>query len=213
MDSPLSPELLLEVTARAKKQIRSRMKALRSGHPPTALARRSEAVVQQLLTQPWLNECNSVALFWPMSGLGEVDLRPLDALLRQRGAKLYYPFLEPTQAGFRTGFRESREAGDVVMRGGKFAEPPQDARVASRGDVDVVLVPALAADGRGHRIGYGAGYYDATLGDVCPPAVTAIVLYDFQLLAELPAQAHDISCDWVITDRRVHAASRGENSG
>lgn len=169
--------------------------------------------MDQLLAQPWLSQAKSVALFWPLLDRGEVDLRSLDHSLRKSGARIYYPFLDPTATGFRTGFRQSFDAGDLLLRGGKFAEPPADSPIANRGDIDVVLVPALAADGRGHRIGYGAGYYDATLGDVAPPAATAIVLYDFQLLAELPAQEHDIACDWLVTDRRVYRASSSPQAG
>lgn len=203
MDSPLAPDLLREVTARAKKQIRKRMQTLRSGHPAAALALRSQHVVTRLLAEDWLLAARSVALFWPILERGEVDLRGLDEALRARGSALYYPFMEPAATGFRTGFRLSSTVGDVAVRGGKFAEPPPGAPEATRGDVEVVLVPALAADGRGHRIGYGAGYYDATLGDLCPPAAATIVLFDFQLLAEIPAEAHDVACARVVTDRRT----------
>jgi len=64
-------------------------------------------------------------------------------------------------------------------------------------------VPALAVASSGHRLGYGSGFYDATLPDFCPPALSIVVAYDFQLLAELPVSAHDIACDIVVTDARL----------
>ena len=90
-----------------------------------------------------------------------------------------------------------------MLRGQKFAEPPRDAKVASRGDVDVVLVPALAVSPEGHRLGQGVGFYDATLPDLAPPALTIIVGFSFQLLAELPLEPHDFECDAVVTDREI----------
>jgi 5-formyltetrahydrofolate cyclo-ligase len=64
-------------------------------------------------------------------------------------------------------------------------------------------VPALAATPDGHRLGYGKGFYDATLPDVCPPALAIAVVYSFQLLAELPVESHDHRCDLVATDAQV----------
>ena len=208
MDGPLAPELLEEVTRRAKKQIRARMKAIRTGHGPAALEKRSQALVTRLLAEPGLQAARAIASFWPMEGRGEIDLRPLDGALREMGKTLYYPFMDPLPAGgFRTGFRLVEDPDELLERGQGFAEPPGDARVAGPGDVDIVLVPALAVDAFGMRIGYGAGYYDATLSDVCPPAESWVVAYHFQLLAELPAEPHDQSCTRVITDQHCYDAS------
>ncbi len=208
MHGPLEPELLLEVVRRAKKQIRARMKALRGAHSPRALAARSKKIVEALLELPQLKEAQSVALFWPMTNSTEVDLRPLDTELRKRGIQIYYPFMEKKSGGgYLTGFRLTRVVGELSERGNGFFEPNSSSPLAARGEIDLVIVPALAADAQGHRIGYGAGYYDATLGDVCPPARSIIVAYQFQLLAELPVEAHDVPCEGVITDSSYYPAS------
>jgi 5-formyltetrahydrofolate cyclo-ligase len=149
-------------------------------------------------------EASGVALFWPLESDGEVDLRPLDTLLRQRGVKLYYPFMdEKPGGGFTTGFRRSLQADDLGPRGQRFMEPPQQAPTARPGDVDVVVVPALAVTPEGGRLGYGSGFYDVTLPDVCPPAVAVVVAFAFQLVIELPLSAHDVSCDAVVTDQHL----------
>lgn len=205
MDGPLDPQLLLEVTQRAKKQIRARMKAVRSGHSEKSLSARSERLVTLLLEQQAVQDARAIASFWPMEGRGEIDLRGLHTVLRQRGVELYYPFMDHKPGGgFTTGFRRARETSELEDRGQGFKEPPTEAPTAERGQIDLVLVPALAADARGMRIGYGAGYYDATLGDLCPPAKSWILAYQFQLLAELPAEAHDRACDRVVTDERCY---------
>lgn len=205
MDVDLAPELQAELVHRAKKQIRARMRAVRGGHPSAALKERSRAIVERLLQHPSVVGARSVASFWPLAERGEVDLRALDENLRERGVILYYPFMEPlSDGGYSTGFRRTASKEDLVDRGQKFFEPSPDGEVARSGDVDVVIVPALAADVRGHRIGYGAGYYDATLADVCPPARSIIVAYQFQMLAELPVEGHDVACDFVVTDERSY---------
>lgn len=195
------------MTNKAKVQIRKRMKALRAGFSRSALDLRSQSIAERVLSHPELEKMNSVALFWPMLDKGEVDLRGLDAELRVRGKRLYYPFMQALGGGrFRTGFALTRSWEDLVPSQSGFAQP-SGVDAAAKGDVDLVIVPALAADARGHRIGYGAGFYDATLGDVRPPARAWIVAYQFQMLAELPYEAHDQACDLIVTDERTYSAT------
>jgi len=209
MDVSLDPQIEAELVARAKKQIRQRMQALRKGHSDAALAARNGRLVARLLESEPVQNARSVALFWPMDGRREVDLRALDSDLRCRGVRLFYPFMEALpEGGFATGFREVKQVAELSDQGHGFLEPVSDAYVATRGDVDLVLVPALAADTRGHRVGYGAGYYDATLSDVSPPAKSIIVIYQFQMMAELPTEPHDVPCSWVFTDESSYEAEQ-----
>lgn len=194
---------LNDFTRRVKKQLRVRMRATRRALPATAVAARSSRIIQALNGIEAFRRADAVALFWPMAGRGEVDLRALDHELDQRGVARYYPFMDPKGEGFTTGFRRIEEPEQLTLRGQKFAEPPPDAKVAARGDVDVVLVPALAVTPEGHRLGQGVGFYDATLPDLTPPALTIIVGFSFQLLGELPLEPHDFACDAVVTDQEV----------
>lgn len=205
MSSPdLSPEELNDLTRRVKKQLRSRMRATRRALPPAAVAARSARVIELLNGIEVFRRAAAVGLFWPIEGHGEVDLRALDRELDERGVARYYPFMDPkAQGGYNTGFRRIEEPGELSLRGQKFVEPPRDAKVGARGDVDVVLVPALALTPGGHRLGHGVGFYDATLPDLAPPALTIIVGFSFQLLGELPLEPHDFACDAVVTDREV----------
>jgi 5-formyltetrahydrofolate cyclo-ligase len=200
---PIDPEAFAELRARAKAQLRQRMRALRKALPASALALRSEAIGKRLLAVPAITRARSVALFWPITGKSEVDLRSVDHSLRERGLTLFYPYMTPNAAGFETGFRRVDAAALLSDRGRGFAEPPAEAPRAERGEIDVVVVPALAVANTGHRIGYGLGFYDATLPDYCPPATSIVVAFGFQLLAELPTAEHDFRCDVVVTDEHV----------
>ena len=199
----IDPEALADLRARAKKQLRTRMRGVRLAISARALGERSARIVERLEALSLLSMAGSVALFWPMQAQHEVDLRALDAALRQAGKAVYYPFMDNSDGGYRTGFRRVDDASLLEERGRGFSEPPPDAPAARRGDLDLVVVPALAAAEDGHRIGYGAGYYDATLPDVCPPARSVVVAFDFQLLAEVPSTPHDVACNVVVTDARV----------
>jgi 5-formyltetrahydrofolate cyclo-ligase len=93
---------------------------------------------------------------------------------------------------------------DTELVEGAFSvpEPPRDAPRLQPSDVDFALIPALAVDPRGHRIGYGGGYYDRLL-PALPTATTCALAYDFQLIAEVPAAPFDVAVDLIVTDARV----------
>ncbi len=183
------------------------MRALRNAHPTEALRVRSRALLTRAVALPAFAAARSVALFFPIEDRKEVDLRELDAEARRQGKRVYYPFLQPRGDALVSGLRLTESLDDLAERGRRFLEPLPSAPAAARGDVDLLFVPALAVAPSGHRLGYGAGFYDSLLPDVCPPAQAVAVAYDFQLLVELPTFPSDVACDFVLTDARTLAVN------
>jgi 5-formyltetrahydrofolate cyclo-ligase len=136
-------------------------------------------------------------MFWPMDGFGEVDLRGLDEAARRDGKRVYYPFSDDGDVGFR----EVADVRSLQERGHGFLEPDSEGAEAVSGNIDLVLVPAIAVTESGHRLGFGRGFYDRLLPRFSPPATSIVVAFDFQLVVELPVEAHDVACDLVVTDR------------
>jgi len=196
-------ETLADLKYRAKKQLRLRMRGLRAAHPESVLAQASERIVASVLAQPRFAAAQGVGLFWPMADRREVDVRPLATAALAANKRVYFPFLEPTGSGFRTGFARVKDESELAERGQRFFEPPREAPQAERGQIDLLVVPALAVAADGHRLGYGSGFYDATLPDFCPPACALVVAFDFQLLGELPSTSADVASQLIVTDRRV----------
>jgi 5-formyltetrahydrofolate cyclo-ligase len=194
-----------QLRRRVKGELRKRMRGLRKTLPASACAERSARIVERLSAMQPVAEAQSVALFWPIEERHEVDLRPLDARLRERGVRIAYPAVDP-ETGAMT-FRFVERTDSMLEQGFGFREPPQDAPQASPGALDVVVVPALAVDPTGHRLGYGAGYYDRTLPAFVPPAVAIAVAFDFQLLVEIPFTAGDVPASWIVTDTRTLPAT------
>ena len=199
---PSSADDVLRV--RVKAELRKRMRSLRKALPASACSERSARIIDRLANLELMSRAAAVALFWPIDDRHEVDLRALDARLRARGTRLAYPGIDP-ETGAMT-FRFVADAEAMVEHGFGFREPAPDAPEAPSAGLDVIVVPALAIDPRGHRIGYGAGYYDRVLPRFAPPAVTVAVAFDFQLVAETPNSAVDIPVTWVVTDTRDFAS-------
>ncbi len=204
--SPAGADAGLRV--RVKAELRKRMRGLRKTLPASACAERSARIVGRLLELEPLGRARTVALFWPIEERHEVDLRALDARLRERGVRVAYPAVDP-ETGVMT-FRFVKRPDAMLEQGFGFREPAMTEPEAAAGDLDVVVVPALAVDPRGHRIGYGAGYYDRTLPRFVPSAISVVVAFDFQLLSELPETERDVTAAWIVTDARTLAATAGD---
>jgi 5-formyltetrahydrofolate cyclo-ligase len=200
--APSSAEDVLRL--RVKIEIRKRMRGLRRAMPAGACAVRSARLVERLAELAPILCARAVALFWPIEERHEVDLRSLDARLRERGARVAYPWVDPETHAMTFRFVSHPDA--MREQGFGFREPAPGDAEAVPGELDAVVVPALAVDPRGHRVGYGAGYYDRTLPRFAPPATSIAVAFDFQLVPETPKTDGDVSVAWVVTDAREMAA-------
>jgi 5-formyltetrahydrofolate cyclo-ligase len=189
---------------RAKVELRKRARGLRSAVPKEAIALRSEKIVAAVAALDAVQKARRVALFFPIVTKNEVDLRGLDALLRERDKAVYYPAIEDEPEEMRPRVMTFRHVVDVESmheRGQGFLDPGPEAPEAER--LDVIVVPGLAFDPRGHRLGYGAGYYDRTLPRFRPPALAVGVAFDFQLAPDLPSTETDVPVDLIVTDERI----------
>lgn len=182
-----------------KTELRKRMRGLRHTMPASACLARSARIVAGLELLPEMVGARHVALFYPIEERHEVDLRSLDAELRSRGVSVYYPSIDPDTRDMT--FRHVVDLDALEERGLGFREPDASAPVATL--LDLVVVPCLAADPTGYRLGYGAGFYDRTLPAFAPPAFTVAVAYDYQLLAEIPKSPRDVAVAAVVTDART----------
>jgi 5-formyltetrahydrofolate cyclo-ligase len=84
--------------------------------------------------------------------------------------------------------------------------PPPDADYGT-GELspDILLVPLLAFDARGYRIGYGGGHFDATLAELraAKPILAVGLAYAAQEVDEVPREPHDERLDWIVTEREA----------
>ena len=187
------------IRLKVKAELRKRLRGVRKTTPLEACEARSAALVARLEAHPAVVSARSIALFWPIVSKHEVDLRALDTRLRARGVRIAYPAIDADTNVMTLRFVDA--IAQLEEKGFGFSEPAPDAPEATA--LDVVIVPAIAVDPTGHRIGYGAGYYDRTLPRYAPPAVSIVVAFDWQLVAEVPFMPDDVRCQSVVTDTRT----------
>jgi 5-formyltetrahydrofolate cyclo-ligase len=148
-----------------------------------------------------------VSGYWP--GRSELDIRPLMRRLQEAGHPVGLPVV--MGRGTPLVFRLWRPGDRLEPRPFRLQEPPATApEVVPK----VLLVPFLAFDRKGYRIGYGAGYYDLTLASLrARDDVLAIgVGYAAQGAASLPHDGHDERLDWVVTEEGAIAFGRERTS-
>ena len=75
------------------------------------------------------------------------------------------------------------------------------------GEVDAVIVPAAAVDRDGGRLGWGKGYYDRFLSTLGSETTVVAVVFDADIVSDIPVEPHDIGVDVIVTERDVYAVS------
>lgn len=136
-----------------------------------------------------------VSFYWPMGD--EADPRALAHALAARGHRLALPVVVAKKSPLH--FRGWREGDALVVHPFGMHEPPEN---AARVTPDVLLVPLLAFDAKGTRLGYGGGFYDRTLHALGAKRAIGIA-FAGQEMDELPCHAHDHPLDAVVTEKGV----------
>jgi len=175
------------VTGENKSALRLNARAAR-----TALARACPDIAERIAAFADAIEAGRiVAGYWPVRD--EADPRALMRALAGRGAALALPRIDAKGAAL--SFRRWQEGDALTDNHHGIAEPRAEAEVLVP---DVVLVPLLAFDARGHRLGYGGGYYDRTLASLSARAIG--VAYSGQEIDAIAAEPHDRRLDAVVTE-------------
>jgi len=185
--------------------MRRRLRELRLALDPATRAAAERSIRAMLARLGVFRRGAHVALYLPMRG--EVDLRPCLELARARGARVYVPRIVNRRRR-RMLFAPWTEGAERRCNAFGILEPRSAAGARPALALDVVVLPLVGFDPRGHRLGMGAGYYDRALrrrlaGSAWRRPRLVGVAYACQQLAEIPASPWDVPLDLVVTERGV----------
>lgn len=184
----------------SKSALRSRCRATR--HSLTGEEYRSECrqIVARATSLPQLLEARTILSYWPKIEAREIDIRPLNCWLRARGYTVLLPIVEPYSKRPRMHWGRFDHESSFVANRWDISEPAGRSNIPAE-DIDLVVVPGLGFDLSGHRIGYGGGFYDTLFEQVESFKLGMVV--DDCLLDHLPADAHDVPVNCIITGSRT----------
>jgi 5-formyltetrahydrofolate cyclo-ligase len=171
----------------AKAALRWRILAARAAMPEESRAEAGRLLRDAVLRLPETQMAGTIAAYCSVGT--EPDTRGLVYALWKRGSYVLLPVLLP-DGDLDWASYEGPESLAPALRG--LLEPTEPPRgVLAIASADMVIVPALAVDRSGHRLGRGGGCYDRALARVGAAIPTIALLYDNELVAEVPAGGHD----------------------
>ncbi|AWM88308.1 5-formyltetrahydrofolate cyclo-ligase [Microvirga sp. 17 mud 1-3] len=179
-----------------KERLRREAFAIRDGLDADFRRQAARLIAAQALDLDRLAAANPVGAYWPIRS--EVDPRPLMEALVARGQDVALSQIRHPHLSFRLW-----QPGDVLIKGGfGVQEPGPDAPEVFPA---ALLVPLLAFDRRGGRIGYGKGHFDRAIAALADkhPILTIGLAYAVQEIDEVPAEPHDRPLDIVVTETEL----------
>lgn len=156
-------------------------------------SRQQSALIQaQVLALAEFATAGIVALYAPTRG--EALTEEIGHVARQQGKTTVYPRV------IDHGLEFVAATGPEALTRCRYGIcAPQSGPIIDLSMIDLLVLPGVAFDRRGMRLGYGKGYYDRALVGRRPRTVLVGLAYDFQLVEELPAETHDVPLDIVVT--------------
>ena len=188
--------------ASSKEVIREQMRKALAALPPAERSILSLKLRNILSSQSAWNEASSIFGFAPLTS--EPDVMPLleEAWSSNKQVAL------PRYDADKLVYAACAVSNPAEIRPGSFGvlEPTAGCPVIPLNQLDFILVPGLAFDLAGRRLGRGKGYYDRLLTEV--RGHKCGVAFDSQIVAQLPEEPHDIRVDSILTPTRWHACRR-----
>lgn len=180
-----------------KHNLRTSMLARRSALSPAAWQEASRKAQERLLALESFQQARQVALYAPLQH--EVDTSALFAAARGAGKRVWYPLVCGEQLTFCevTALEQLRRGCFGIL------EPCPSSADKRQAAFDLMVVPGVAFDLRGHRVGFGKGYYDRYLAGLQRLPLLVGLCHDFQICEQVPVVGHDVRMQYLVSDSRT----------
>ena len=179
-----------------KSELRIRLREEIAALPDDYISVSNEGILVRVLAMREFKAARNIMAYHSVEK--EPDTLELVDYALSMGKSVAFPFC------YRGGVMEARAVNSLselrpAMLG--IPAPPDTAPIVAPEELDLVIVPALAYDRAGYRLGYGGGYYDRFLSGI--PAFTVGLARERLIKDDLPAEAHDVAVSCVVTECRI----------
>lgn len=183
----------------SKDGLRERLRSQLAGLSIADVRRASAAIWERLSVLSEFASAHRLLVY--VSTGREVDTHGLIQQLLAMGRRVCVPKFDGATQRYIAS--ELRDFSAELMEGKfKILEPkPETVRAVAVADLDALVVPGLAFDETGNRLGRGTGYFDRILREA--RGATIGLAYDFQVLEEVPADTRDVAVDFIVTETRL----------
>jgi 5-formyltetrahydrofolate cyclo-ligase len=155
-----------------------------------------EGIFNNLINSEWYKKANTIFAF--VSFKSEADTHKIIKHAIKDRKIICVPRIESKQKGIEIfkidGFNQLKKGYFGIL------EPDESCTEVDKKDIDLILMPGVAFDRQGGRVGYGAGFYDKFLSDMNNNVNKIAVAYHFQVLHDIPMDEHDVRIDGIITE-------------
>jgi len=176
------------------------MLALRNSKPPSELDQLSSEITAKLVELPTVREARTISTYLDVGS--EVRTHGVVEWALRNGKRIIVPVVE--RASKRLIFSEFKAPEELEKGAHGIPEPKREfRRPVALEQADVILVPGVAWDRRGFRIGYGAGYYDRSINALRTHVATVGLAYEFQFVSNVPRSRYDRRVDRIVTESKI----------
>lgn len=179
-----------------KRSVRSNFLAKRKSLSDELCKKLSDEILCRFIDSGRLNDVTCVALYNAVNN--EVQTTGIADYMLKQGKRLVYPRIRGTELDFF----EITKLTDLTPGSFGVLEPRGENLVPVT-ELDLIVVPGVAFDMTGHRLGYGKGYYDRTLAACREDCNKVGIAFDFQVTDKLPILEHDQVLNLLVTDKRI----------
>jgi len=185
--------------SKLKNYIRTNLKSKRANLSRGFYYSASRKIKGNLVRQKEFTHCSTIACYLPVKK--EADTWPIIKYAQKLRKKVFIPVINSKTRKI-TFYRLPLKKTDLILNKYKIPEPKKSLREPTHlSGIDLMLVPGIAFDKKGHRIGFGKGYFDRVLRKFKNEVIA--LAFDFQVIKKIPATKNDMRMDMIITEEKV----------
>jgi len=207
---PASPMSDPHAIALLKKQVRQGVRTAVAALTEPQRREASRLACERIEALPMFTAARMLMLY--LSLPGEADCTPLILRRFQLGRPVCVPRVDWTRRTMEAVQIASLAESELDV-GKHGVRAPRTGTAIARSHIDAVIVPGMAFDVRGWRLGRAGGFYDRFLAGLAPGTLTIGLAFDCQIVDELPVAPHDVPVRMVVTERRVIVADTAGRAG
>lgn len=183
-----------------KSAIRLAIRLKRQLHRPSHKQEKDVTIHRRLSHLEAWQKAGVILLYAPIPHEKEVDTWPMIERLLEKGKTVALPVTNKKDKSITLKVITSKD--DTELCDLKFPEPKKSCISIPPEEIDLVIIPGIAFDQQGNRLGFGHGYYDRLLKKLHCPVVA--LAYEFQILHAIPRQEHDVPANIIITEKKTY---------